>query len=158
MNEIMFKEKMDEITTAVGTVTTAVGTITSAVTDTYDKYSPATIPVDSAATDVPERTIFRAPFDCTVSEVYVIPDDDIGQATNYMTLDVQNKGSDGTGTDSIGSLAVNSTNTIDEFVGVDLVTTNASVSEGECLTLKKTITGDGQIFPGGLVVVKYTKA
>lgn len=113
---------------------------------------------DAAANDTWEKTIFKAPFDCTITEVFVIPDGNIGQATNYMTLDAQNKGAAGSGTDSIGSRAVNSTNTIAAFVGVDLVSTDASITSGQKVSLKKTVASAGQAFPGGLVIVKYVKA
>ena len=114
--------------------------------------------VEDIAAGTFEKSIFTAPFNCIVKDVKVVPDGDIGQATNYMTLDVQNKGADGTGTTSIGLLAVNSTNKIEGFVGVDLVSTDAEVTEGHSLSLKRTVTGDGQAFPGGLVIVKYEKA
>lgn len=115
------------------------------------------IPADALAADVWEKSIFKAPADVTVKDVIVVPDSDIGQATNYMTLDVQDKGADGAGTTSIGQLAINSTNTIEGMVGRDLVTTNADVTSARVLSLKKTKTGDGQLWPGGLVIVKYTK-
>lgn len=113
---------------------------------------------DAAATDTWEKTIFKAPYACTISEIFVIPDGNIGQATNYMTLDAQNKGAAGDGTTSIGSRAVNSTNTIAGFVGVDLVATDASLVIGAKVSLKKTVAASGQAFPGALVIVKYTKA
>lgn len=129
--------------------------------DTYeshqDQYFQEAIPAD-AADGTFEKTIFTAPFNCIVKDVKVVPDGDIGQATNFMTLDVQNKGADGTGTTSLGSRAVNSTNTIEGFVGVDLISSDAEVTEGHSLSLKKTVTADGQAFPGGLVLVKYEKA
>jgi len=116
------------------------------------------IPEDSKADDTFERAIFKAPSDCVVTAVIVVPDSDIGQATDYMTLDVQDKGADGTGTTSLGLLAVNSTNTIDGMVGEDLVTTNKSVSAGRVLSLKKTVAESGQAWPGGFVKVIYTPA
>lgn len=137
--------------------TDAITAFKDAFVSYQDQFFQAAIPAD-AANGTFEKTIFTAPFDCIVKDVKVIPDGDIGQATNYMTLTVKNKGADGTGTTSVGSRAVNSTNTIEGFVGVDLVTTNAEVTEGHSLSLAKTVTGDGQAFPGGLVIVKYEKA
>lgn len=132
--------------------------LTDAITETVvDQYHEVAIPADAAAGDTWERSIFKAPFNCTVSEVIVVPDGDIGQATNFMTLDVQNKGADGAGTTSIGSRAVNSTNTIEGFVGVDLVATDADVTSGYVLSLKKTVTLTGQAFPGGIARVKFNK-
>ncbi len=116
------------------------------------------IPEDCAADDTFEMAIFKAPSDCVVTAVIVVPDSDIGQANNYMTLDVQDKGADGTGTTSLGLLAVNGTNTIDGMVGEDLVTTNKSVSAGRVLSLKKTVAASGQAWPGGFVKVIYTPA
>jgi len=115
------------------------------------------IPPDAAAGNLWERAIFKAPADGTIVDILVVPDGDIGQATNFMTLDVQDKGADGTGTTSLGLRAVNSTNPIEGMVGVDLVTTNAAITEGRVLSLKKTITGTGQIWPGGMVQVNFTK-
>jgi hypothetical protein len=131
----------------------------SAITETVvDQYHEVALPADAAAGDTWERAIFKAPFNCVVSEVIVVPDGDIGQATNFMTLAVQDKGADGAGTTSLGSRAVNSTNTIEGFVGVDLVTTDADVTDAYVLSLKKTVTLTGQVFPGGIARVKFTKA
>jgi|GEM_PF-6275729 hypothetical protein len=122
-----------------------------------DLFSRVQLPAD-AASGTFEKTVFTAPYNCIVKDVKVVPDGNIGQATNYMTLDVQNKGAAGTGTTSLGTRAVNSTNPISGFVGADLVSTDAEVTEGQSITLKKTVTGDGQAFPGGLVIVRYEKA
>lgn len=115
------------------------------------------LPPDALAADTWERAIFVAPDGGVVSEILVIPDSDIGQATNYMTLEAFDKGADGTGTTSLGSRAVNSTNTIEGMVGVDLVSSNKTLSSGRVVSLKKTVTADGQAFPGGIVKVRYTR-
>jgi hypothetical protein len=142
MDSRVFKKTMEELI--------------DVLVDSQDQFYQVAIPAD-AANGTFEKTIFTAPFNSVVKDVKVIPDGDIGQATNFMTLDVQSKGSDGTGTTSIGSRAVNSTNTIEGFVGVDLVSTDAEITEGQSLSLKKTVTGTGQAFPGGLVIVRYEK-
>ena len=95
-----------------------------------DLFFQGVIPADALDTDTFERAIFTAPFNCVVKDVQVVPDGDIGQATDYMTLDCQNKGADGTGTTSIGLLAVDDTNKIEGFVGVDLISSDAEVTEG----------------------------
>lgn len=120
-----------------------------------NEYETTYILTDTAAGDTWERAIFRAPAACTVKDVVVVPDSDIGQATHYMTLDVQDKGAVGTGTTSIGSRNVNSTNTIEGMVGVDLVSTDATVASARILSLKKTVSGSGQAWPGGFVQVRY---
>jgi len=115
---------------------------------------------DAAAADVWEKAIFKAPFNCTVKEVIVVPDSNVGQATNFMTMDVISKGANGTGTTGNCNLNFNSTNPVVGMVGKNLPVVGAgiSVSAGHVLSLKKTKTGDGEAFPGGLVIVKYTKA
>lgn len=151
MNDIAKRKLMEEQTTALEGIATAIEGVT------LNNEEQVYIPADALAADVWERAIFKAPSDVTIKDVIVVPDSDIGQATNYMTLDVQDKGADGAGTTSIGLLAINSTNTIEGMVGRDLVTTNADVTSARVLSLKKTKTGDGQLWPGGLVIVKYTK-
>ena len=123
---------------------------------TTDRYAFVRIPADAAASDTWERAIFKAQAGLTLKDVFVIPDTGIGQATNYMTLDVQNKGVGGAETTSLGSRAVNSSNTMAAMVGADLVTTNATLITDQVVSLKKTVTSAGQAFPGGLAVVKYT--
>lgn len=146
-----------DIKDSIDNNTTSIDDLTDAYASYQDLYSDVRLPADSAS-DTWEKAIFKAPFNCTVTEVIVVPDGDIGQATNYMTLDVQDKGADGAGTTSKGSLAVNSTNTIEGMVGVDMISTDAAVLEGRVLSLKKTVAASGQAFPGGLVRVKYQKS
>lgn len=110
-----------------------------------------------AAADTWDAKIFRAPSDINIKDVLVVPNTAIGQATNFMSLEVINKGTDGTGTTSLGSRNVNGSNTI-TVAGIDLVATNADVLEGSFISLKKTKNGDGQAWPGGLVIVRYEKA
>ena len=137
---------IDVLTEAIGAQTGVLTDFMEAFESHQDLFFQGVIPADALAADTFERAIFTAPFNCVVKDVRVVPDGDIGQATNYMTLDCQNKGADGTGTTSIGLLAVDDTNKIEGFVGVDLVSTDAEVTEGHSLTLKKTIEGDGQAF------------
>lgn len=133
--------------------------LVAALASTTDFYTEVELPPDSAASDTWERPVFKAPFACTIEEIVVVPITIVGQATNYMTLDCQNKGAAGSGTDSIGSLAASNatTNAITAMVGRDLVTTDADISSDHVVTLKKTVTSSGQAFPGGLVRVKYTR-
>lgn len=147
----------DELSAIDGRIDVLSTAISNLNTENDTEYMQVRVPADAAAGDTFERAIFKAPSDGTIVDVVVVPDSDIGQATNFMTLDVQNKGADGTGTDSIGSRAVNSTNTIEGMVGVDLVSTSADIDAGEVLSLKKTVTADGQVWPGGMVQVKFTR-
>lgn len=109
------------------------------------------IPADTDDMDTWELQIFRAPAICKIKEIHLIPAGDIGQGTNYMTLSVQDKGTD----TILTSLDVNSTHTIEGNVGVNLLSEDKELAKGYVLTLKKEVTGDGQLFPGGLVQVFY---
>lgn len=117
------------------------------------------IPADAAAADVWEKSIFRSDEALTVTEVRVIPDADMGQATNFMTFSVVNKGINGEGTDSHGLINVNSTNPVDAYVGRILPLAGGVAMDALCvLALKKAKTGDGESWPGGLVKITYEPA
>ena len=137
-------------------IDTRVTSLEGGILVTTDRFAHIRIPADVNANDVWERAIFRVPAAAIIKDVVVIPDTSIGQATNYMTLDCQNKDTSGTATTSLGSRAVNSTNTLGAMVGADLITTNANVTVGQTLSLKKTVASAGQAFPGGLVQVRYS--
>ena len=123
---------------------------------TTDRYVHVRLPADVNANDVWERAIYQAPQALILKEVKIIPDSTIGQATNYMTLDCQNKDVGGAGTTSLGLRNVNSTNTITGMVGVDIVSTNQNLTSGQTLSLKKTVTSAGQLFPGAIVLLRYS--
>jgi hypothetical protein len=154
----VIKAELSNLDSRISTNESDIGTIESALEslDALTEQQSVYIPADAAASDTFERAIFKAPAACTVSEVIVVPDSDIGQATDYMTLDVQDKGADGTGTTSIGSLNVNSEHTIEGMVGLDLVETDATVASARVLSIKKTVTASGQAWPGGTVITTFT--
>jgi hypothetical protein len=122
---------------------------------TTDRYEYIRLPADAAASDVWERAVFKARAGLTIKSAFIIPDTGIGQATNYMTLDLQNKDTSGIGTTSLGSRAINSSNTLGAMVGADLVSSNATLTANQVVSLKKTVASAGQAFPGGLLVIKY---
>lgn len=130
--------------------------ITNLDTENNTEYMQVRVSPDAAAADVWEKRIGRAPVAGVIEDVIILPDSAIGQATDFMGLEVFNKGTNGAGTTSLGSRSVNSSNTIG-LDGVDLVTSNATVSAGEIIALKKTKNGNGQIWPGGFVQIKYTR-
>lgn len=123
-----------------------------AIAEQYQVY----IPADSAANATFEHAIFKAPAAGTITDIIVVPDSDIGQATDFMVLTAQDKGADGTGTTAIGTRNVNSSNTIEGMVGVDIVTTNAVIGSGRVISLAKTVEGGGQAWPGGTIIVVFT--
>jgi len=110
------------------------------------------IPADSAAGDTWERAAFYANTAVTVIDAGIVPDASFGQDTNYAILEVQNKGTDGTGTTSLVSKSFDSAVSAYDYTSLGTIS-NASVSAGEVLTFKKTIGGSGQIVPASLLVL-----
>jgi|GEM_PF-4052061 hypothetical protein len=115
------------------------------------------LPADSAAADTFEKPILKCDEEkgITIKAIELIPISAVGQATNYMTLAIVDKGADGTGTTSKASLDLNSSHTVGAYASIDVVTTDFQVANGEVITLKKTVTGNGQAWPGGLVKITY---
>ena len=114
------------------------------------------IPADAAAADVWDRSLFRADGETKVTKISVIPDADIGQATNYMAFYVGLKGTDGLGTQTTANINVNSTNPASKYKGINLpVAGGITLADGAVISLEKKKTGDGQLWPGGLVIVEY---
>ncbi|WP_321422770.1 hypothetical protein [uncultured Methanobacterium sp.] len=130
--------------------------ITNLDTENNTEYIETRISPDAAAADVWEKKITRVPVAGVIEDVIILPDSAIGQATDFMGLEVFNKGTNGAGTTSLGSRSVNSSNTIG-LNGVDLVSSNVTVATGEIIALEKTKNGNGQAWPGGLIQIKYTR-
>jgi len=113
------------------------------------------IPADTGATSTWEVALGHVQMNGKISKAIVIPDSDIGQANDYMTISLVNKGSDGTGTTVLGSKAVNSSNVFKAFVGKNLIVTPPVVDTAHFLSLKKEVSGDGQAWPGGVIEFTY---
>jgi len=131
---------------------------------TYDKLDATgrkyKIRVNRSATDT-AATDFELPLGCidfagTVKSVKLLGDTAFGQATNYSTLTVQNKGSAGSGTTSVATLGFDASNTVSQWVPKALTLSgtpaNLNVAVGEALTLVKTHTGNGQALPTNFIV------
>lgn len=113
---------------------------------------------DTAGTDF-ELPAGIAQFAGTVTSVKVVGDSGIGQATNYSTLAVVNKGGTaGDGTTSIASYDFDNgtTHALTTFVPKALTLSgtgaNLVVASGDVLTVKKTHTSSGQALPTNLFV------
>lgn len=110
---------------------------------------------DVAATDW-ELPLGSIDFAGTVKSVKLLADSAFGQATNYSSLDLQNKGQAGSGTTSVASMAFNSGNTVSQWVPKALTLSgtpaNLNVVVGDALTLVKTHSGNGQALPTNLIV------
>lgn len=117
------------------------------------------IPADAAAADVWDKTIFRAKGATKVTKISVIPDADIGQATNFMAFYVGLKGTDGLGTNTVANINVNDTNPSNKYKGINLpVAGGITLDNNAVISLEKKKTGNGQAWPGGLVIVEYEPA
>jgi len=139
---------------ATGRAKVADGFVTYAKLDTNTKrfVVGVRIPADSAAGDTWERAVFYAYTAVTVIDAGIVPDASFGQATDYAILEVQNKGTDGTGTTSLASKNFDSAVSAYDFTSLGTIS-NASVSAGEVLTFKKSVGGSGQIVPASLLVL-----
>ena len=104
-----------------------------------------------------DQVIFVAPFDCVVTGVFVTPDAAVtGDATNTKNLNVDNKGSDGSGTTEIANLDLASgTNLVeaDETTISSSITT--SLTAGDVLMVEIEQVGSGVAIPRCIYHVTY---
>jgi hypothetical protein len=116
---------------------------------------------DTAAADNFERAVFIAPYDLDIVAVILSLDGDIGQATDYMNLFLNEyKQADGTSRQNIGLINATNENMISKWQPEDIIVPIGSLStvlEGNTLVFKKIASGDGQAFPGGAVQIIYSK-
>lgn len=123
----------------------------------------ATIPAAGAAV-AQDQTIGEAPFAGTVTAVTFTPEADItGQATNYRTYQVVNKGADGNGTTVVASLAFSSapvaaTDFNEQGIALSVVAGATAVAEGDILAWNEIVTGTGLASPGGLVQIELSRS
>ena len=123
----------------------------------------ATIP-SAIAGDAQDQTVGEAPFAATVSSVSYTPEANItGTATNFRTLRLVNKGSDGAGTTVVASLAfssgaVTATAFDEKAITLSAVEGATTVAQGDVLVWDETIAGTGLAAPGGLVQVELSRA
>lgn len=107
-----------------------------------------------------EWAIFKAPEACEITGAYIVTDADItGADTNYMTLSIVDKGSDGSGTTAIASLAFTSGTDATAFDALSLGTLGAgkTLAAGDVVSFKKAEAGSGMNMPNLLVVIEYKK-
>lgn len=113
------------------------------------------IPEDALAGDTWEIALGHALITGRIASAMLVPDSDIGQATDYMKLSLINKLNTGEGTTVLGSRNVNSTNTLDAFLGANIIETIPNVDVAHGLSLKKEVEGTGQAWPGGVIEITY---
>lgn len=116
----------------------------------------AYIPAVGTAGDVDDWIIFHAPYNCTIRAVRWIPQADVtGVNTNNFKLEVFDKGADGNGTTSLGSVTFASGTNVSDYDRHGIVTSNKLMAEGDVLQLKRTINGTGMTQPESMAVVEY---
>lgn len=122
-----------------------------------------TIPAAGAAV-AQDQTIGEAPFAGTVTSVTFTPEADVtGQATNFRTFSVVNKGADGNGATVVATLAFSSapvaaTDFDEKAITLSVVAGATTVAEGDILAWVEAVTGSGLASPGGLVQVEITRS
>lgn len=105
-----------------------------------------------------EFPVFTAPKKCKVLALGISIDDAAitGDDTDYMTLQFQNKGDDGTGTDVMAQKAFTLGEDVAAFDSLDFGTiSNAELEEGDVISLQKINTANGMGSPDLMVSVKY---
>lgn len=105
----------------------------------------------------------EAPFAGTVTEASYTPDAAItGVATNNRTLNLVNKGQDGTGTTVVATITyANGTNTAaddEQQLTLSGTAANLVVAQGDIIALQSVHNGTGIADPGGLAQVSITRS
>lgn len=111
-----------------------------------------------------DQVIGEAPFAGVVTAVTFAAEANIvGQATNFRTFRVVNKGQDGNGTTEVASLAFSSAPvTADDFdekaITLSGTPANLNVAAGDILLWDEVVTGTGLASPGGKVQVTISRS
>lgn len=112
--------------------------------------------IAAAADD--ERTVFVAPTKCFIEKVYITVGTTVAAgATNFTTLTLKSKGTDGTGTTAIAAIDTDTGNTtLTAFVPESFGTLSDNVIElGEAVTIDKIDSGTGDALDEAVVTVVY---
>lgn len=103
-----------------------------------------------------EKAVFSAPQDLDLYKIGISADASFGQASNYSTLAIINKGGAGSGTNSVASKAFSSAITAYDFVDFGALDgTHKTMSAQDVISLKKTITGSGQALEPFTLIIEY---
>lgn len=125
-------------------------------TATSQFYIKERLPADGAAgTDSEKSILVNGIGSFKVISMGFIPDSAItGTSTDYASLALIDKSTDGSGTTSVVSKDFKAAG--NAFVNVDFGTvgaTNQSIASGHVITVKRTHSGNGQILPAGSIVI-----
>jgi len=124
-------------------------------------FPSATLPAVATATDA-DVAVFVAPFDCTVTAVtYVANALLTGANTNSRTLNLRNKGQDGSGSTVVASKAfvsgVNAAAFDETAITLSGTAANLDLAAGDVLALQSDSVGTGLADPGGLLRVSVAR-
>ncbi|SDN73736.1 hypothetical protein [Allokutzneria albata] len=120
-----------------------------------------TIPVAGQSTaGTPDEFVgFRAPYPLKITRVEWVPAAGVtANGTNYFTLTLRNRGSDGTGTDLPATRSYAATNST-AITPEDMTLGAAAlllVDEDDLLTVEKLVTASGLAMPDGAVIIHAT--
>ncbi|GGM75549.1 hypothetical protein GCM10012275_52810 [Longimycelium tulufanense] len=120
------------------------------------------VPAVATAGNNEDTVIGQAPFDCTVTAVQYVPEAAItGAATNHRSVELVNKGADGTGTTSVASLAfddgVNASAYDERAITLSGTAANLDLTAGDTLQWRSLAVGTGITDPGGVVRVTVSR-
>ena len=107
--------------------------------------------------------VATAPFAGVVEKITYSPSAAVtGQATNYRTLSITNKGQAGAGTNIVASLALSAaerslTANDENTIPLSGEAEKLMVAEGDELVFGSVHTGEGLADPGGLVVIAFKR-
>lgn len=114
-----------------------------------------------AAGTADERPIFVAPHKTKIHKIKVVNASDItAGSTDYITVDFQDKGSDGSGTDSVAKFDTDSNNDNVSLTAFDphVLKPEYDLAKDNSLTIKKSNTGAGKAFDQLAVIIVYEAA
>jgi len=115
------------------------------------------VPPHTTSDSTVGHPVFYAPFDCTMTAVKLIHGADVtGQATNYFTWTLRNRGTAGTATTSLATRAYSGTAVTDSRgVPRTLYSTETNLSAGQIIELEWTKAGNGLASPPTAVIIEY---
>jgi hypothetical protein len=145
-----------------GKITLGLFSSSTLLQDYWDK-----VAADGAAsTATAEHSMFRAPGPTTITAVYYVPDAALtANDTNYATLTLQRRNSDGTNPVTVAT--INTAITVAPFSGnwlqwtavpLTLTQANLSLTAGQILTVQITKTGTGVVVPAGSLQISFQLA
>jgi hypothetical protein len=118
------------------------------------------LPAEGTAGTGGEYAIGRVAVAGSISGARYIPDSAVtGAATNNKTLDIVNKGTAGSGTQSTASITFGNGTNAAAFAATALTanatSTNRDVVANSVLSVKSTVAGTGMTLPAGLIEVDF---